>query len=42
MAASSTEDRRLYTLVRGWGIFNRLYGDFYTGADSCGQQANGT
>src|SRR5579862_692615 len=25
---------RLYTLVRGWGIFNRLYGDFHTGADS--------
>jgi hypothetical protein len=24
---------RLYTLVWGWGIFNRLYGDFCTGAD---------
>src|SRR5579863_2457143 len=24
---------RLHTLVRGWGFFKRLYGDFYTGAD---------
>src|SRR5882724_8232224 len=25
---------RLYTLVRGWGIFNRLSGDFCTGSDN--------
>jgi hypothetical protein len=35
---------RLHTLVRGWGIFNRLYGDFYTGADKgyhCASAVNG-
>ena len=31
-----TENRPVYTLVRGWGIFNRLYGDFCTGADMNG------
>src|SRR5712692_1885735 len=28
-----SEDRPAYTLIRGWGIFNRLYEDFCTGAD---------
>src|SRR5579872_3537317 len=29
-----SQDRPVHTLVWGWGIFNRLYGDFCTGADS--------
>src|SRR5713101_5953912 len=32
-----SEDRPAHTLIRGWGIFNRLYGDFCTGADTVNQ-----
>src|SRR5581483_4517583 len=34
VASSTRRNRPVYNPVRGWGIFNRLYGDFCTGADT--------